>query len=178
MFFVSSTVDFFREYLTYFSSRNVLWSYKSALETSLIRLKCAREHPLIWLMCARKPGTTDQTVPDQSDHWSDECARRSLCARSALEAASDQSSSRPEWPLIRQIPDHCPDEFQTIAQMKVRSKFFPDHVIWAHGNMYALETRLISSHFVLATSTWVTFAPTNTIILHFNFGDNGNCVRV
>ena len=51
-----------------------------------------------------------------------ECARRSLCARSALEAASDQASSRPKWPLIRQVPDHCPDEFQTIFQTKVRSK--------------------------------------------------------
>ena len=64
--------------------------------------------------------TSDQTVPGKWDLWSDRprpkwplirrvCARRSLCARSALEAASDQTSSRPKWPLIRQVPDHCPD---------------------------------------------------------------------
>ena len=80
--------------------------------------------------------TSDQTVPDKWDLWSDRprpkwplirrvCARRSLWARSALEAASDQTSSRPKWPLIRQVPDHCPDEFQTIVQTKVRSKYCP-----------------------------------------------------
>ena len=80
--------------------------------------------------------TSDQTVPDKRDLWSDRprpkwplirrvCARRSLCARSALEAASDQTSSRPKWPLIRQVPGHCPDEFQTIVQTKVRSKYCP-----------------------------------------------------
>ena len=78
----------------------------------------------------------DQTVPDKWDLWSDRprpkwplirrvCARRSLCARSALKAASDQTSSRPKWPLIRQVPDHCPDEFQTIVQTRVRSKYSP-----------------------------------------------------
>ena len=76
---------------------------------------------------------SDQTVPEKWDLWSDrprpkwplirrECARRSLCARSALEAASDQASSRPKWPLIRQVPDRCPDELQTIVQTKMRSK--------------------------------------------------------
>ena len=80
--------------------------------------------------------TSDQTVPDKWDLWSDSprpnwplirrvCARRSLCARSALEVASDQTSSRPKWPLIRQVPYHCPDEFQTIVQTKVRSKYCP-----------------------------------------------------
>ena len=78
----------------------------------------------------------DQTVPDKWDLWSDRprpkwplirrvCARRSSCARSALKAASDQTSSRPKWPLIRQVPDHCPDEFQTIVQTRVRSKYSP-----------------------------------------------------
>ena len=37
--FVSSTVDFFRQYTTYFSSRNDLWSDKSALETIFHRVK-------------------------------------------------------------------------------------------------------------------------------------------
>ena len=58
-----------------------------------------------------------------------ECARRSLCARSALEAASNQASSRPKWPLIRQVPDHCPDEFHTIVQTKVRSKWSDQRMI-------------------------------------------------
>ena len=36
----------FRQYLNYFSSRNVLWSDKSAFETSLLRLKCIRN--VLW----------------------------------------------------------------------------------------------------------------------------------
>ena len=77
---------------------------------------------------------------------------------------------RSKPPLIRQVADHCPD--------KCALEVFPDQVIRAQGNVYALETRLIRGHFGLATSTVVTFAPTDTIILRFNFGDYGNCVRV
>ena len=90
---------------------------------------------------------------------------RQKCARSHL--SSDkfqtivQTKVRSKPPLIRQIPDHCPDKsaleatshqtnsrplsrqkcarshlssdkFQTIVQTKVRSKLSPGHVISAH----------------------------------------------
>ena len=72
---------------------------------------------------------------DLGDLWSDRprpqwplirlvCARSSLCARSALEAASDKTIS--DW------SDLWSDKFQIIVQTKVRSKHFPDHVIRAH----------------------------------------------
>ena len=43
---------------------------------------------------------------------------RSKCARSRL------------WPLIRQFPDQCPDEIQTIVQTKVRSNCCPRPYAW------------------------------------------------
>ena len=78
--------------------------------------------------------------PSQTEVTSDQTSVRSKivvrskCARSRLwsdefqtEVTPDQTSSRP---LPRQVPDHCPDEFQTIVQTKVRSKYCPRPYAW------------------------------------------------
>ena len=55
---------------------------------SLVRLVCARIG--LWSDLCALETASDQTVPDQSDLWSDR--------------------PRTKWPLIRQVPDHCPDK--------------------------------------------------------------------
>ena len=51
---------------------------------------------------------------------------------------------RTKWPLIRQVPDHCPDKSALEAFSRPCNSSAPE-----------LETRLIRGHFGLATSTWV-----------------------
>ena len=55
---------------------------------SLVRLVCARIH--LWSDWCALEIASYQTVPDQSHLWSD--------------------PPRPKLPLIRQVPDHCPDK--------------------------------------------------------------------
>ena len=84
---------------------------------SLLRLVCAR----IGLWSGALENASDQTVPDQSDLWSDR--------------------PRPKWPLIRQVPDHCPDKsaFEAFSRP---------------CNSNAPSTYRIRAQFGLATSTW------------------------
>ena len=79
--------------------RNVPDQTKVRSKRPLIRLKCARKPPLIRLVCARKP-------PDQTSVRSKLSLIRLVCARNCR--WSDRP--RPKWPLIRQVPDHCPGE--------------------------------------------------------------------
>ena len=55
---------------------------------SLVRLVCARIG--LWSDLCAPETASDQTVPDQSDLWTDR--------------------PRTKLPLIRQVPDHCPDK--------------------------------------------------------------------
>ena len=65
--------------------------------------------------------------PSQTEVTSDQTSMRSKIivrskwARSRLWSDEIQT----EWPLIRQVPDHCPDEFQTTVQTRVHSKYSP-----------------------------------------------------
>ena len=69
-FFVGSTVDFFRQYLTYFSSQNVLWSNKGAVETSsdqaTVRSKRLSDQTKVF-----SKRLSDQTKVRSKHPWSD-----------------------------------------------------------------------------------------------------------
>ena len=78
---------------------------------SLPRLRLRSKSPLI--RPSQTSGISDQTVPDRSDLWSDECALEDHCA---LEVRSKP-------PLIRRVPDRSDpwsDKFQTIVQTSSR----------------------------------------------------------
>ena len=121
------------------------WTQKRAL---VPRLRSRSKSPLI--RPSQKSGTSDQTVPDRNDIWSDECALEDRCAlevRSnpplirlecarnslwsdwrALYIAYDQSKVRSKSPLIRQkcARNHLWSEKSALEitsnQTKVRSK--------------------------------------------------------
>ena len=78
--------------------------------------------------------TSDQTVPDKSNLWSDnprlryplirlKCTRNTVCARSALETVSDQTfpDGNDLW------SDHCPEDCATMAQSKPRRLCAQNH---------------------------------------------------
>ena len=84
------------------------------------RLRC---HPEV---------TSDQTVPDESNLWSDHprrswplirlmCSQNTVCAECALKMVSDHTIPIRNWSLIRPNSDHC----QTIVQPWTRRN--PDH---------------------------------------------------
>ena len=90
-----------------FISRNS----KNAVVWKLPRLRSRSKSPLI--RPSQTSGTSDQTVPDRSDLWSDENALEDHCA---LEVRSKP-------PLIRRVPDRSDpwsDKFQTIVQTSSR----------------------------------------------------------
>ena len=102
-------------------ARNVLWSDKSALETSSDQTKVRSKRlsdqtkvrpKRLWSDKSALETSSDQTKvrsktsPDQTSVRSKLSLIRLVCARNCL--WSDRP--RPKWPLIRQVPDHCPDE--------------------------------------------------------------------
>ena len=75
------------------------------------RLRSRSKSPLI--RPSQTSGTSDQTVPDRNDLWSDENALEDHCA---LEVRSKP-------PLIRRVPDRSDpwsDKFQTIVKTSSR----------------------------------------------------------
>ena len=79
--------------------------------TNIPRLRSRSKSPLIGP--SQTSGTSDQTVPNRSDLWSDENALEDHCA---LEVRSKP-------PLIRRVPDRSDpwsDKFQTIVQTSSR----------------------------------------------------------
>ena len=75
------------------------------------RLRSRSKSPLI--RPSQTSGTSDQTVPDRSDLWSDDYALEDHCALDV----------RSKPPLIRRVPDRSDpwsDKFQTIVQTSSR----------------------------------------------------------